>query len=125
MIWNKVVVLAILASAAIDAEAATHVRRAAHQEGEQNAEERKLWFYSSSGKGKGSSKGSSTGGGGSSGGKGGSKSSSGSSGGKGSSGKGKGGSKGSSGSSGKVSALHICDILCILYLLGGTHICIL
>lgn len=111
MFWNKVVVLAILASAAVDAEAATHVRQAA-QEGEQNTEERKLWFYSSSGKGKGSSKGSSTGGGGSSGGKGGSKSSSGSSGGKGYSGKGKGGSKGSSRSSGKVrSSLYLRDVL--------------
>ena len=109
MFWNKVVVLAIFASAAVDAEAATHVRRAS-QEGEQNAEERKLWFYSSSsGKGKGSSKGSSTGRGSSSGGKESSKSSKSL---KGSSGKGKGGSKGSSGSSGKVSSLlYLRDML--------------
>ena len=128
MIWNKLVVLTILAAAAIDAEAATHVRGAV-QEGDPNTEERKLWFYSSSGKGKGSSKGSSTGGGGSStGGKGASKSSSGSSTGKGSSGKGKGGSKGSkgsSGSSGKVSPLsYICDML-FIYIIFGGHMCIL
>ena len=118
MIWNKVVVLAILASAAIDAEAATHVRRAA-QEGEKNTEDRKLWFYSSSGTGKGYSKGSSTGGGSSSGGKGGSKSSSGSSG---SSGKGKGGSKGSKGSSGSGKVSLLLYLRYLIYITFARHI---
>ena len=56
MIWNKVVVLAILAAAAVNVEASTHTRLAAAQEGEKKTGERELRAYSSSsGKGKGGS----------------------------------------------------------------------